>query len=71
VPEVGKFDAIYKKGWKEDPASNKPVSLTSMLGKVMEWFILSAITQHIEDNQVIRPSQHRFLKSKSCLTNLI
>ncbi|GAB0182823.1 mitochondrial enolase superfamily member 1 [Grus japonensis] len=37
----------------------------------MEQIILSAITQHKQDNQVIRPSQHRFMKGRSCLTNLI
>ena len=37
----------------------------------MEEIILSAITQHIQDNQVIRPSQHGFMKGRSCLTNLI
>ncbi|KAK4823108.1 hypothetical protein QYF61_025846 [Mycteria americana] len=33
--------------------------------------ILSAITQHVQDNQVNRPSQHAFMKGRSCLTNLI
>ncbi|GAB0180629.1 mitochondrial enolase superfamily member 1 [Grus japonensis] len=42
-----------------------------MPGKVMEQIILSDITQHVQDNQVIRPSQQRFLKGRSCLTNLI
>jgi len=37
----------------------------------MEQIILSAITQHVQDNQVIRPSQHGFVKGRSCLTNLI
>ena len=37
----------------------------------MEKIILSAITWHIQDNQVIRPSQHGFMKSRSFLTNLI
>ncbi|PKU28417.1 rna-directed dna polymerase from mobile element jockey-like [Limosa lapponica baueri] len=46
-------------------------SLTSVLGKVMDQIILSAITRYIQDNQVIRPSQHGFMKGKSCLTNLI
>ena len=37
----------------------------------MEQIILSAITWHIQDNQVIRPSQQEFMKGRSCLTNLI
>ncbi|KAK4813923.1 hypothetical protein QYF61_002993 [Mycteria americana] len=63
--------SIYKKGWKEDPGNYRPVSLTSMPGKVTEQIILTAITQHVQDNQVIRPSQHGFMKGRSCLTNLI
>ncbi|KAK4832555.1 LOW QUALITY PROTEIN: hypothetical protein QYF61_024055 [Mycteria americana] len=59
---------IYKKGWKEDPWNYRPVSLTSVLGKVMEQIILSAIMRHVQDNQAIRPSQHG---QRSCLTNLI
>jgi len=37
----------------------------------MEWFILSALTGHVKDNQGFRPSQHGFMKGRSCLTNLI
>ncbi|GAB0202926.1 mitochondrial enolase superfamily member 1 [Grus japonensis] len=37
----------------------------------MEQIILSAITQHIQDNQGIRPSQHGFMKGRSCLINPI
>ena len=37
----------------------------------MEQIILSSIAWHIQDNQVIRPSQHGFMKGRSCLTNLI
>ncbi|KAK4813551.1 hypothetical protein QYF61_009594 [Mycteria americana] len=62
---------IFKKGRKEDPGSYRPVSLTSVPGKLMEQIILSAITQHVEDNQGIKPSQHGFRKGRSCLTNLI
>jgi len=37
----------------------------------MERFILSALTGHVKDKQGIRPSQHGFMKGRSCLTNLI
>ncbi|KAK4810944.1 hypothetical protein QYF61_013352 [Mycteria americana] len=62
---------IFKKGRKEDPGTCRPVSLTSVPGKLMEQIILSAIAQHIENNQGIKPSQHGFRKGRSCLTNLI
>ncbi|GAB0189082.1 mitochondrial enolase superfamily member 1 [Grus japonensis] len=42
---------IHKKGRKEDPGNYKLVSLTSVLVNVMEQIILSAITQHVQDNQ--------------------
>ncbi|KAF1441643.1 hypothetical protein FQV21_0009000, partial [Spheniscus demersus] len=62
---------IYKKGWKEDPGNYRPVSLTSVSGKIMELFILRALTRHVRDNQGIRPSEHGFMRGRSCLTNLI
>ncbi|KFW96374.1 hypothetical protein N336_06844, partial [Phalacrocorax carbo] len=44
---------INKKGQKEDPGNYRPVSLILVLGKVMEQIILSAISRHVQDNQVI------------------
>ncbi|KAK4820579.1 hypothetical protein QYF61_001819 [Mycteria americana] len=68
---LAKVSPMYKKGQKEDPGNYRPVSLTLVLRKVMEQIVLSAITQHVQDTQVIRPSQHGFMKGRSCLTNLI
>ena len=61
---------IYKKGHKEDPRNNRPVSLTLVLRKVMEQIILGEITRHVCGIQGIRPSQHGFMKGMLCLTNL-
>ena len=62
---------VYKKGKKEDLGKYRPVSLTLVPGKIMEQVILSAITQHMQDNQGVRPSQRGFRKGRSCLMNLI
>ncbi|KFO73683.1 RNA-directed DNA polymerase from mobile element jockey, partial [Cuculus canorus] len=44
---------IYKNGCREDPGNFRPVSLTSVPGKVMEQVILSAIMKHMQENWVI------------------
>jgi len=62
---------IFKKGGKENLGKYRPESLTSVPGKTMEQTILREITCSAWDNQGMRPSQHGFIKSRSCLTNLI
>ncbi len=74
VPEdwrIANVTPIYKKGCKEDPGNYRPVSLTSVTGKVMEQIVLREIMRHVRDGWGIRPSQHGFMKGRSCLTNLI
>ncbi|MCQ4187459.1 reverse transcriptase family protein [Klebsiella pneumoniae] len=74
VPEdwrIANVTPIYKKGCKEDPGNYRPVSLTSVTGKVMEQIVLREIMRHVRDGRGIRPSQHGFMKGRSCLTNLI
>ena len=74
VPEdwrLANMTPIYKKDRKEDPRNYRPVSLASVPGKIMEQNILGEITQHLRGIQGIRPSQHGFMKGRSCLTNLI
>lgn len=61
----------HKKGWKKDPGSYHPVSLTLVSGKFMEQIILSASSWHLQVKQGIRPSQRRFRKDTSSLSSLI
>ena len=53
VPEdwrLASVTPIYKTGRKEDPGNYRPVSLTSVPGKVMEQIVLREITRHVWDN---------------------
>ncbi|KAJ7404352.1 hypothetical protein BTVI_72513 [Pitangus sulphuratus] len=61
---------VFKKG-KKDTRNNRPVSLTSVTGEVMEKIILGGVEKHPKDKTVIGQSQHGFMRGKSCLSNLI
>ena len=49
----------------------RPVSLTCIVCKIMESIIRDDIVNHLNRNMLIRTSQHGFMFSKSCQTNLI
>jgi len=62
---------VIKEGKKEDPRNDKPVSLTSFPGKLMEQIILEIISKHINDKKVTGNSEYGFMKGRSCLADLI
>ncbi|GAB0181788.1 mitochondrial enolase superfamily member 1 [Grus japonensis] len=73
VPEDWKkanVTPVFKKGKKEDPENYRPVSLTSVSGKMVQQLSLGVINKHVEEKVVIGSGQHGFTKGKSCLTNL-
>jgi len=55
----------------KDPGKYRPVSLTSVTGKMMREILLSATERPLKDSAIIRQSQHGFTKGETCLTNLI
>ncbi|PKU27164.1 rna-directed dna polymerase from mobile element jockey-like [Limosa lapponica baueri] len=61
----------FKEGKMENLGNYRPVSLTSVPGKVMDQFVLGVISKHVEEQEVTGSGQHGFTKGKSCLTNLI
>ena len=62
---------IFKKGSKASVGNYRPVSLTSIVCKLMEAILKDAIVDHLKSNCILNSSQHGFLPGKSCLTNLL
>lgn len=62
---------LFKKGSKDKPGNHRPVSLTSVPGKMLESIIAEDITKHLEANNLLSNSQHGFRRGRSCLTNLL
>ena len=74
VPEewkVADITPIFKKGDRECPANFRPISLTSIIGKMLEGIIVDRIVEHLESQNLILDSQHGFRRHRSCLTNLL
>src|SRR5215813_8712498 len=62
---------IFKKGDSSDPGNYRPVSLTSVVGKLMEAVIKETLSEYLEVNEILVNYQHGFRQKQSTLTNLI
>ena len=66
-----KITPIHKKGSKADPGNYRGVSLTSVVGKMMERLVKNEINNHVERNELMSKTQHGFRTGKLLQTNLI
>ena len=62
---------LFKKGLINKSVNYRTVSLTSVICKLLESIIRDHIMDFLIKHKLINSSQHGFLKSKSCLTNLL
>ncbi|XP_076038564.1 uncharacterized protein LOC143023825 [Oratosquilla oratoria] len=62
---------IYKKGSKKIASNYRPISLTSILCKNLEFFIWEAIMNHLTDINAISPKQYGFIHGRSTVLQLL
>ena len=63
--------AIYKKQNKSLPSNYRPVSLTSIICKVLESIIRDAIVKHMNVNELFSKNQFGFLSKRSTILQLV
>ena len=62
---------ILKKGCRSDRKNYRPVSLTSIICKILESFVRDGIMDYMVANGLLSKYQHGFVPRKSCVTNLL
>ena len=68
---IANVASIFKKGDRTEPSNYRPISLTSIICKLLESLIRDAIMNHLIKHNLINSSQHGFWPHRSCLTNLL
>ena len=62
---------IFFKRSRNKSENYRPVSLTSVICKLLERLIKDHLVDFLVKNNLINPSLHGFLKARSCLTNML
>jgi len=62
---------IFKKGCRSLPSNYRPVSLTSIVCKMLESIIKDNLMEHFTRNNLFATNQHGFHTGHSCVTQLL
>ena len=60
---------LFKKGSRNKPENYTPVSLTSVVCKLLETLIRDHMVEFLVKHKLINTSQHEFLKARSRVTS--
>ena len=69
--KIGNIIALFKKGDKSDPGNYRPVSLTSVVGKLMEKIVRKVIVNHMIKNDLYSKKQFGFISGRSTTLQLL
>ena len=62
---------VFKKGIKSDPANYRPISLTSIVLKILEKIVCHKVSSYLSLHNIITDIQHGFCEKRSCETQLL
>ena len=62
---------LFKKGSRNKSENYRPVSLTSVICKLLERLFKDHMVDFLVKHKLLNSSQHGFLKARSCLTNML
>ena len=62
---------LFKKGDRSSASNYRPISLTSVCSKIMEYILYTQIMHHVAKFDILHDSQHGFRKKWSCETQFI
>ena len=63
--------AIYKKEAKDGFRNYRPVSLCSIVGKIMERIVANRLQLHLRMHGLVAEGQHGFCQGRSCATQVV
>ena len=62
---------IYKKGSRSHAENYRPISLTCILGKIMEKFVREKVMTHLLENKLLTNKQYGFISGRSTTIQLL
>ncbi len=69
--KIGNITALFKKGEITNPGNYRPVSLTSVICKLMEKLVRAEIVDHMDRNKLFSSKQFGFLSGRSTTIQLL
>lgn len=65
------LNQFLKIGQKYLASNYRPVSLTSIAGKLVEHVVVSNVHDHFDTKQILGDNQHGFCARRSCASQLV
>lgn len=69
--KIAHITPVFKKGNSQLPSQYRPISLTSVICKILERIVREKLLDYLLKNRIIPKDQHGFVPKKSTITNML